>query len=178
MKDAGFTVRANLGSASGVMGNPFTVRDLPGRLTRTTASASGGGNGAAQTGASAGLASQTAIAESDVQVKKSEELSVGAKAGFGVGIGAGVILIALAAFLLVRSRKRPILPAEMDTEKSHGLSPVELHAAHAHQEADGKALNEMPGGTSQRFELGVRASTWLVELPIANSMRNSRQRVS
>jgi hypothetical protein len=123
----------------------------------------------------AGLASQTAIAESDVQVKKSEELSPGAKAGFGVGIGVGVILIALAAFLLVRRRKHSLpLGVEYDTEKSRA---VELHHEESRvYQADGKALNKMSGnGVAQRFELGVRASTWMAELPIANSMRSSRR---
>jgi hypothetical protein len=184
MKDAGFTVRANLGSATGVMGNPFTVRDLPGRLTRTTASVRVMETGGARTGAgiSPSIPSQTSMATSK---PREEEMSIGAKAGFGVGIGLGVILIAVAAFLLVRSRRRPI-PIE-DAEMKRAMSPAELHSTmapaelhDAHiKEIAGDAVyprNEMPGSLAPRFELGVRASTWMAELPSARSMRSSRAR--
>jgi hypothetical protein len=184
MKDAGFTVRAGLGSAVGAMGNPFTVRELPGRLTRTTASVSVMETGGARTGAgiSASMPSQTSMA---APKPREEEMSIGAKAGFGVGIGLGVILIAVAAFLLVRSRRRPI--PTVDAEKVRPMSPAELHSkmapaelhdAHV-KEISGNAVyprNEMLGSLAPRFELGVRASMWMAELPSARSKRSSRAR--
>jgi hypothetical protein len=172
MKDAGFTIRANLGSAVGVMGNPFTVKDLPGRATRTTIGVDAGITGVARTGAGAGLPSATSTAQ-----REDERLSTGAKAGFGVGIGIGVILVALIALLIVRSRRRA--STTEDTEAKRAPSPVELHddEAHIHQMSSTSVYpkNELPGSTAPRFELGVRASTWLVELPIAHSKRGSRQ---
>tara|TARA_R110002003_G_scaffold189_2_gene14709 strand:+ start:6297 stop:7133 length:837 start_codon:yes stop_codon:yes gene_type:complete len=174
MKDAGFTVRAALGSASGVMGNPFTVVGLAGRATRTSASA-GTGTG---TGVGVGTATPGAGMVRPTGLSVGEEgLSVGAKAGFGVGIGVGVVMIAVAAFLIVRGRKKGALV--QDAEKKRGLAPVELHDedAHIHQIASKTVYPsaEMEGSLAPRHELGVRASTWLVELPIANSLRNSRQ---
>ncbi|KAF2821676.1 hypothetical protein CC86DRAFT_99307 [Ophiobolus disseminans] len=171
MKDAGFTVRANLGSAVGVMGNPFTVKDLPGRATRTTMVVDAGVvTGVARTGAGVSVPSQTVAVEID------EGLSTGAKAGFGVGIGVGVVLVAIVAFLIVRSRRRRAAPAQ-DTEK-RDPSPVELYddRAHIHQLSSNTIhqKNELHGDSAKRFELGVRASTWLVELPTAHSKRGSR----
>jgi hypothetical protein len=170
MKDAGYTVRANLGSAVGAMGNPFTVKDLPGKATRTVDAGVITGT-PAQTGATAALASATSAVNVD------EGLSTGAKAGFGVGIGLGVVLIAVVAFFIARSRKKTV-PTQ-DAEKREP-SPFELHdeEAHIHQLSSKSAIpkSEMPGTSEPRYELGVRASTWLVELPIQNSNRNSRQR--
>ncbi|KAH7075052.1 hypothetical protein FB567DRAFT_182889 [Paraphoma chrysanthemicola] len=171
MKDAGFTIRAALGSAEGVMGNPFTVVGLAGRATRTSAAVSatgtGVGEGAATATPGAGMARPTGVAV------RNEEMSVGAKAGFGVGIGVGVVLIGVMAFLIVRSRRRMV--EEVDAEKKRGLDPAELHddEAHIHQISSKMPTAEMQG--TPRYELGVRASTWVVELPVANSHRNSRQ---
>jgi hypothetical protein len=176
MKDAGYTVRAGLGSAVGVMGNPFTVEGLAGKLTKTTTVNTGIATGTAKTGASIGVPSQTAA--SNQATGGGARLSTGAKAGFGVGIGVGVILIAIAAFLLVRLRQRRhlaenhIKPA---AELHNDCKAVELYndSAHVHQFFSEKDIGP---AASPRFEMGVRASTWLVELPIASSMRNSRQR--
>ncbi|KAF1919298.1 hypothetical protein BDU57DRAFT_527344 [Ampelomyces quisqualis] len=168
MKDAGYTVRANLGSGVGVMGNPFTVKDLPGRATRTVDAGVVTGT-PAQTGANAALASATSAAD------VGEGLSTGAKAGFGVGIGVGVVLIAVIAFSIARNRKKTV-PA-LEGEKREP-SPFELHdqEAHVHQISSKAVIleSEMPGIAAPRYELGVRASTWLVELPTQNSNRNSR----
>jgi hypothetical protein len=173
MKDAKYTVRANLGSAVGVMGNPFTVQDLPGMATRTSVDAGVITGTPAQTGASAGLASATGVSD----VNDRDGLSTGAKAGFGVGIGVGVVLIAVAAFLIARSRKAPVQVA--DAEK-RAASPAELHDEEkkiyqlTSECVDPKT--ELSGCLSPRYEMGVRASTWLVELPVQNSNRNSRLR--
>jgi hypothetical protein len=175
MKDSKFTVRAALGSASGVMGNPFTVQDLPGKLTRTVDAGVVSATGTpARTGVSPGLASATSTSQSEV-----ESLSTGAKAGFGVGIGVGVVGIAIAAVLIARTRRKTVEVGDVDAEK-RAPSPAELHddEANIHQIAS-KAVypeNEMPGCEGKRFELGVRASTWLVELPGDKSSRNSRTR--
>jgi hypothetical protein len=172
MKDATYTVRANLGSASGVMGNPFTVTDLPGKATRTNVDAGVVTGQPAQTGAGAVMPSPTGVSNVDNR----EGLSTGAKAGFGVGIGAGVILIAVAAFLIARSRKAPVVG---DAEKRVS-SPVELHDEEKKiyqlksESADPKM--ELSGSLSPRYEMGARTSTWLAEMPTHNSNRNSRQR--
>ncbi|OAK99347.1 hypothetical protein IQ06DRAFT_306445 [Phaeosphaeriaceae sp. SRC1lsM3a] len=169
MKDATYTVRANLGTAVGAMGNPFTVKDLPGKATRTVDAGVVTGT-PAQTGAGAALPSATGVGEVD------GGLSTGAKAGFGVGIGVGVVLIAVMAFFIARSRRKP---TEADIEEKK-LGPAELHdeEARIHQ-IESRMVHpksEMPGVMSPKFELGVRASTWLVELPVQNSNRNSQQR--
>jgi hypothetical protein len=166
MKDATYTVRANLGS----VGNPFTITNLPGLATRTIDTGVTLGT-PAQTGASAAMPSATR--GTDV----SEGLSTGEKAGFGVGIGLGVVLVAVMAFFIARSRRKPVVTP--DAEK-RVPSPAELN----HDETQiyqlssktANAKSELPGCLSPRYELGVRASTWLVELPIQNSHRNSRQR--
>ncbi|KAF2029936.1 hypothetical protein EK21DRAFT_100843 [Setomelanomma holmii] len=169
MKDAGYTIRAALGSATGSLGNPFTVVGLAGRATRTS-SGSVMGSGTAEPGA--GMARATGVPVQD------EGLSVGAKAGFGVGIGVGVILTAVVALLVVR-RKRKNVQAMEDAEKIRGKMLVELNDddAHIHHIASKTVYpsTEMPGDLAQRHELGIRASTWLVELPVANSHRTSRQ---
>jgi hypothetical protein len=174
MKDATYTVRANLGSASGVIGNPFTVTDLPGKLqaTRTGVDAGLVTGQPAQTGASASIVSPTSVSNVDNR----EGLSTGAKAGFGVGIGVGVVLIAVAAFLIARSRKVPVVA---DAEKRVD-SPAELHDVEKKiyqlesKSADPKS--ELSGSLSPRYEMGARTSTWLAEMPTENSNRNSRQR--
>jgi hypothetical protein len=173
MKDAKYTVRANLGTAMGAMGNPFTVQDLPGMATRTSVDAGVITGTPAQTGATAAIVTATGVSNVDGR----EGLSTGAKAGFGVGIGAGVVLIAVAAFLIARSRSQPV-PVS-DAEK-RAPSPAELHDEErkiyqlSSQSADPKT--ELSGCLSPKYEMGVRASTWLAELPIHNSNRNSRQR--
>jgi hypothetical protein len=107
-----------------------------------------------------------------------EGISMGAKAGFGVGITVGVILIGVAVWLIVRNKRKPV--KVQDAEK-RGPSPVELHddGAQIHQ-LESKMVYpplEMPAtSAAPRYELGVRASTWLVELPNQSSNRNSRQR--
>jgi hypothetical protein len=170
MKDATYTVRANLGSAAGAMGNPFTVKDLPGKATRTVDVGVITGT-PAQTGASAAMPSATGA--EDV----SEGLSTGEKAGFGVGIGLGVVLVAIMAFFIARTRRKPVVAP--DAEKRMP-SPVELNddGTQIYQLSSKtvEAKSELPGCLSPRYELGVRASTWLVELPIQSSNRNSRQR--
>jgi hypothetical protein len=171
MKDAGYTVRANLGSAMGVMGNPFTVQGLAGKATRTIDA--GVLTGApAMTGASASVASVSATGVA----QREEGISTGAKAGFGVGISVGVVLVGIAAWLIARNRGKTM--QVQDTEK-RAPSPVELHDddAQIHQIQSKMVYpsTELQGSLAPRHELGVRASTWLVELPIQNSNRNSRQ---
>jgi hypothetical protein len=172
MKDASWTIRANLGSAVGVMGNPFTVQGLAGKATRTIDA--GVVTGApAMTGASASAVSASATGA----VQKEEGISTGAKAGFGVGISVGVVLIGITAWLIMRNRRKTV--QVQDAEK-RAPSPVELHDddAQIHQ-LHSKTMYpsaEMQGSLAPRHELGVRASTWLAELPVQNSNRNSRQR--
>ncbi|KAH8726431.1 hypothetical protein GQ44DRAFT_162119 [Phaeosphaeriaceae sp. PMI808] len=170
MKDASYTIRAQLGSEEANMGNPFTVKDLPGRATRTINAAVATGT-PAQTGAGASLASPTSVAEAP------EGLSKGAKAGFGVGIGVGTIMVAVVAFLIVNYRRKSIQTVDMEAKR--GAFPAELHNSdtHIHQLSSTVAYpkTELSGQLSPRYELGVRASTWLVELPIQNSNRNSKQ---
>jgi hypothetical protein len=177
MKDSAFTIRAALGNATASgMGNPFTIPDLPGRMTRTSEAVAR--VTPAQTGASVGFASATSTADLGTSGEKNEGgLSTGAKAGFGMGIGVGTILIAVAAILIARSRKKDSVPA-FDAEK-RAPSPFELHddGAQIHQ-CEGQAVYpkmEMEGCDAKRHELGVRASTWLVELPVDKSSRQSRQ---
>jgi hypothetical protein len=177
MKDSAFTIRAALGNATASgMGNPFTVPDLPGRMTRTSDSVARATP--AQTGASVALASATSAADLGPSGERKEGgLSTGAKAGFGVGIGVGTIMIAVAAILIARNRKKDSISV-IDAEK-RAPSPFELHddGSQIHQ-SGGNAVYpkmEMEGCNAKRHELGVRASTWLVELPVDKSMRNSRQ---
>lgn len=171
MKDASYTIRANLGNAQGVMGNPFTVTDLPGKATRTV----GAGvvtNTPAQTGAGAVMPSATGVREVN------EGLSTGAKAGFGVGIGVGVVLVAVMAFFIARTRRKPPVKDVDIEEKKLGLAELQDEDSRIHQ-IESRMVHpksEMPGIMSPKFELGVRASTWLVELPVQNSNRNSQQR--
>lgn len=171
MKDDEFTVRAQLGSALGSMGNPFTVQGLAGRATRTVDAGVLSATGAARTGGSARVPSATSA------VKSSDGVPMGAKAGFGIGIGVGVVLIAVVAFFVVRSRRRAI-PVE-DAEKKRAISPVELNdeAARVYQLSAKESFpkSELPGRSSPRYEMGVRASTYLVELPSQNSRRQSQR---
>jgi hypothetical protein len=175
MKDAAYTVRANLGAAVGVMGNPFTVVGLAGKATRTVDA--GVLTGApASMGASASVASVSAT--SIPIVKKDDGLTVGAKAGFGVGISVGVVLIAIVAWMILRNRRKAVVQSQ-DAEK-RAPSPVELHddEARIHM-TEGQMVYpkcELQGSLAPRYELGVRASTWLVELPEKTSNRNSRMR--
>jgi hypothetical protein len=179
MKDAAYTVRANLGAAVGVMGNPFTVAGLAGKATRTVDA--GVVTGApASIGASASVASVSASvsATSIAVTQKDEGLTGGAKAGFGVGICVGVALIGVVAWLILRNRRKTAVQSQ-DTEKRAPL-PVELHddEARIHM-TDGQMVYpkcELQGTPAPRYELGVRTSTWLVELPEKNSNRNSRMR--
>lgn len=183
MKDSSFTVRAALGNASGAMGNPFSVPDLPGKLTRAVdAGIASATSTPARTGASAILPSATSAVS-----QEAEGLSTGAKAGFGAGIGVVVVGIAFAAVLIARSRRRNSTNTNFgahDSEKSVVSPPVkraELHEqekrAELHEHVQPAPVNEMPG-TEERHEMWVRASTWLVELPadksVRNSVRNSR----
>jgi hypothetical protein len=171
MKDANFTVRAQLGTAIGSMGNPFTVNGLAGKATRTV-DARVTTPTPAQTSATASIPSATGAAP-----KASESLSTGAKAGFGVGISVGVILVALAAFAVSRSRRKPSRPE--DAEKPRISAPLELHddRIHIHQ-LSAKSVDpklELSGNMSPRYELGTRTSTWLGELPNHNSLPGSRR---
>jgi hypothetical protein len=170
MKDANFTVRAQLGSAIGSMGNPFTVSGLAGKATRTV-DAGVTTPTPAQTRASASIPSATGAAST-----ASESLSTGAKAGFGVGITVGVMLIALAAFFVNRSRRKPAQTE--DAEKPKISSPQELHddRIHIHQ-LSAKSVDpktELSGNMSPK-ELGTRTSTWLGELPNQSLRSGSRQ---
>ncbi|EAT82804.1 hypothetical protein HBI56_066860 [Parastagonospora nodorum] len=182
MKDSSFTVRAALGNASGAMGNPFSVPDLPGKLTRAVdAGIATATSTPARTGASAILPSATSA-----RLQEAEGLSTGAKAGFGAGIGVVVVIIAFAAVLIARSHRRKSTNTNthfgaQDSEKSVVSPPVkraELHdqekrvELHEHAHVQPAPVNEMPG-TEERHEMWVRASTWLVELPAEKSVRNS-----
>lgn len=158
------------------MGNPFTVADLPGRATRTVSVTP------AQTPA---LASPTgSVSESnDGSTRDVGGLSTGAKAGFGVGIGVGTILIAVAAILIARNKRRTTPTSKIGDAEKRISSPFELHddEAQIHHIASTavEPMMELEGceaGEGRRHELGVRASTWLVELPVDKSSRNSRQR--
>lgn len=169
MQDMSYTIRANLGFAAGVMGNPFTVKDLRGSMPRTSSSINVGViTVTATAGATASIPSQTGAPQ-----RENEQMSRGAKAGFGVGIGVGVILIAIVAFLIVRNRKKRI----PTTDAERKLSPIELHNndSHMHQVSSDTiySRNELQG--TPKFELNVRASTWLVEMPLAHSKRGSTQ---
>ena len=164
MKDAAFTVKAQLGSDVGRMGNPFTVQGLAGNATRTAPiTAATATFTPARAGGSLSLPTATSPSDSNA----SDSLSPGAKAGFGVGIGVGVIMIAVLAFLFVHRRRKSV--QEMDAEKSWKQSSVELHDSNAeiHQiySKEMSPGQELPGSVPQRHELGIRASTYMVELP-------------
>jgi hypothetical protein len=176
MNDSAFTIRAALGNEIVYgKGNPFTIPGLPGAATRTSEVAAQ--VTPAQTGASGALASSTSVPESsEGSTRDDGGLSTGAKAGFGVGIGIGTVLIAVAAILIARNRKKPVLV--VDAEKT-APSPSELPNEEAQiHHISSKAVYpkvEMEACEARRHELGVRTSTWLVELPVDKSMRNSRQ---
>jgi hypothetical protein len=172
MKDAKFTVRAQLGSALGSMGNPFTMVGLAGKATRTVDAGVLSATGtAARTRGGASLPTATSAVES------SDGVPMGAKVGFGFGISVGVILIAIVAFFIIRSRRRA-RPAE-DAEKKSAISAAELHedAARVYQLSAKEVFPkvELPGRSSPRYEMGARASTYLVELPSQNSRRQSQR---
>ncbi|KAH7353173.1 hypothetical protein BKA66DRAFT_475813 [Pyrenochaeta sp. MPI-SDFR-AT-0127] len=173
MKDAAFTVRAQLGSDIGRMGNPFTVQGLAGNATVTATGT------AMPTSARAGASVPLPTATSTDQSDTSDRLSTGAKAGFGVGIGVVVILIIAMAILLVRRRKKPA--QETDDEKKWQGSLAELQDpdSHVHQ-ISSKSIypnHEMLGSLALRHELAVRTSTFIVELPHDISNRNSMRRM-
>lgn len=173
MKDAAFTVRAQLGGDLGRMGNPFTVQGLAGNATRTATST------ATFTPARAGGSVSMPTMTSTDRSEASDGLSIGAKAGFGLGVGVGVILIVAMTLLIVRNRKKTAIP--IDPEKRWEQAPAELHDVDAliHQISSKAAYPnlEMPGNLAVRHELPVRASVFVVELPSSFSNRNSTQRM-
>lgn len=163
MKDASFTVRAQLGSESGRFGNPFTVAGLAGNATRTASPI------ATSTPARAGGSLPTAT---NVDTAPSETVfSVGAKAGFGVGIGVGVILTVVMAVMVVRNRRKSMPARDVEAKK---MQTSELHNdEYVHQMSSGAVYpkNEMEGCVPQH-ELG---GANIAELPEKQSRRQSRR---
>lgn len=162
MKDASFTVRAQLGSESGRFGNPFTVAGLAGNATRTASSTT------TSPPARAGGALPTATA---IDTTSSEtRFSVGAKAGFGVGIGVGVILTVVMAVMVVRNRGKTMPARDVEAKK---IQISELHDDEYVHQISSRAVhpkNEMEGCVPQH-ELG---GAHIAELPEKQSRRQSR----
>lgn len=171
MKDASFTIKAQLGNDIGRMGNPFTVKGLAGNATRTADSAPT--STPAQTGAGVSLTPTAPAAQDEARSRDTDRLSPGAKAGFGVGIGVGVIMTFVMAVMIVRHRRRrlslssssssssPSSSAYPDNEKGkpfdEGVQELHSNSARIYQ-APGDVRDvrtEVEGRGVQRFELGV-----------------------
>ncbi|KAF2790312.1 hypothetical protein K505DRAFT_327660 [Melanomma pulvis-pyrius CBS 109.77] len=183
MKDAGYTIRAQLGSVS----NPFLSSGLAGVLASSSGGSvevestkTSGGTGSlssatltsAQTGGSISTptASPTGTPDptptpdnspSPPKASSSGGLSTGAKAGIGVGVALIMILLAVVAFFLVRRRRRST-GIKKGAEQEQVVS--ELHGQDAKiYEAGSKNVypdNELAGspgdpglGYNQRYEL-------------------------
>ncbi|KAK7181811.1 transmembrane alpha-helix domain-containing protein [Paraphaeosphaeria sporulosa] len=187
MKDASYTIRAQLGNAQ----NPFLVSGIAGILATTSGTFASSAGSSAQTslGASAATAQETSLSSGAVsttlesRVTTQEQtstttqrsptpsssltgsatqrngLSTGAKAGIGMGVSLGVIAaVFLCLFWFMRRRRAPV-HSKFSTESGSEASELHGQCAEIHEASSTMVwpTNELVGSFPGKPDNGLES---------------------